>query len=236
MSNSLDRGRIGPLQSVLTQASGLFDHRVTVAAADCTIDLTGELFPVEHSVIRGAVRHRQAEFAAGRVAARQAMGRKEAIPMGSDRAPVWPEGVRGTITHSEGIALAATTQDAALLALDLEPDAALADELWDTVLLPCERQRIEAQADPGRMARVIFSAKECAYKAQYPLTRQIFGFDVFDVTLGEGRFSARFQINIGPFSTGDVLEGRFSRGGGFIITGILAEPPRGGIPGPAPRR
>lgn len=101
-----------------------------------------------------------------------------------------------------------------LVGIDLELDQNLPEEVRETVLLPQER------GVDGRRARLIFSAKECAYKAQYPVTKKLFGFDTFAIDLGEGVFRAVWQRDLGPFQAGQALEGRFAIGSGFILTGI----------------
>ncbi|WP_417597717.1 4'-phosphopantetheinyl transferase family protein [Pararhodobacter oceanensis] len=180
------------------------------------------LFHVEHSAVESAVPARQREFAAGRIAARQAMGRDLPVVMAEDRAPVWPAGVTGSVTHAGGWALAVAGAADKLIGTDLEVDAALPAEVWETVLTNSERAALRDMPDAGRWARVIFSAKECAYKAQYPRTKQVFGFEVFEIALEPvaGEFTAVFQRDIAPFAAGDCLRGRYSIGGGFVLTGI----------------
>lgn len=193
---------------LLQLAATVFPGRVVGLAR---VGEYSSLKPEEDSAMARALPARRAEFAAGRAAARQALGRDVAIPMGADRAPVWPPGDAGCITHAGGWAMAVA--GTGLLGIDLEDDADLPDDLRETILRPEERS-----ADP-RTARLIFSAKECAYKAQYPLTRALFGFDVLSVTLGAGRFRAEFRQSVGPFAIGAALEGRHAIGGGFILTG-----------------
>ena len=48
------------------------------------------VMPEEEPTLARMVPARRREFAAGRTAARRALGRSVAIPMGPDRAPVWP--------------------------------------------------------------------------------------------------------------------------------------------------
>ncbi|MCB1389358.1 MAG: 4'-phosphopantetheinyl transferase superfamily protein [Rhodobacteraceae bacterium] len=170
------------------------------------------LKPEERTSMAGARTARQAEFSAGRAAARLALGRDVAIPMGEDRAPVWPAEVAGSISHAGGWALAVV--GSGLIGADLEMDEALPDEVRETVLRP------EEQDVDGRTARLIFSAKECAYKAQFPVTRALFGFETFAIHLGDGVFRAVWQRDVAPFRAGQALEGRFARAGGFILTGI----------------
>ena len=66
------------------------------------------LWPGE--ALPGAIPRRQTEFSAGRAAARAAMTSlgfaAAAIPAAPDRAPVWPPGITGSISHSATACLA----------------------------------------------------------------------------------------------------------------------------------
>ena len=61
--------------------------------------------------LRHAIQKRQREFLAGRWCAEQALQRLAAgsthVAMAEDRAPIWPNGVVGSITHSGNFAAAA---------------------------------------------------------------------------------------------------------------------------------
>ena len=89
------------------------------------------LRPVEAIAVARAVPKRVAEFAAGRRAARRALdsiGREAVdLPAGPNRAPVWPEGVTGSITHDGDLALAAVALlgEVRSLGLDLTEAAPL---------------------------------------------------------------------------------------------------------------
>ncbi len=162
----------------------------------------------------GASPVRRAEFAAGRAAATIAMraiGWPDApIPMGDDRAPVWPAGLTGSISHTRTVCLAivAPVHAASALGLDIEPEHALSPDLWDEVCLPAERRLIATAPDPAAMATLIFCAKEAVYKAQYPWTRQMFGFDRLAVVIGADHFAATFLAPTGTIPAGTVWTGR----------------------------
>ena len=178
----------------------------------------------------GAVPQRAREFAAGRRAARDAARQAglalHRLPMGGDRAPVWPAGITGTISHSDRLCLAIVGLAAAgTIGLDLEPDAPLAPELWDTLLRPAEIAALPAGEDAGRTALAIFAAKEAAYKAQYPLTRRLFGFHDLEITLSPGRFRAVFTAAHPPFAPGDTIAGHWGRAAGHVLA-LAAIPPR----------
>lgn len=168
---------------------------------------------------------RMREFAAGRAAARMAMQdigvNATSIPSGPDRAPVWPEDILGSITHTTRHCLAAVAPKGALsgLGIDLEEASPLERSLWDTILLATEQRALMAfpHADRGLMAKVAFCAKEAAYKAQYPTSRTLFGFDAMTVTIEGNHFAARFLHGIPPFAGGHIIEGRFTLSDDHIL-------------------
>ncbi|MGD9865228.1 MAG: 4'-phosphopantetheinyl transferase [Pseudodonghicola sp.] len=171
------------------------------------------------------------EFAAGRAAARRAMAQlghpPAPVPHGLDRAPVWPAGLSGTISHCRSACLAAVARadTARALGLDLEEDTPLPLDLIPAICTPEEAARLAQWPEDrrGRMAKVIFSAKECAYKAQFPLSRTLFGFQALDLLLEPeaGRFTARFVKDVAPFAAGTRLNGRFAIGDGLIVTAMV---------------
>ncbi|MCT4369667.1 4'-phosphopantetheinyl transferase superfamily protein [Yangia mangrovi] len=161
-----------------------------------------ELFPEERDCISRAVPKRQAEFAGGRLAARAALRQLGlpgvAIPKGADRAPVWPEGVVASITHTEGLclAMAARAQDWRGLGIDLELDRPMRAELLGSIASVTELARLSPM--PFSRAGVrIFSAKEAAYKAQYPLTGALFGFEAMESHLPLGAMRMVAELGLG---------------------------------------
>jgi len=187
-------------------------------------------WPEERAALARARPDRLREFDAGRAAARRAMvdlGHTPApVLHGADRAPVWPAGLTGTITHCKTACLAAVarTGNVRALGLDLEDDGPLEPELFATVCTPAERDWIAPlpPARRGQLAKLVFSAKEAAYKAQYPLSGALFDFQTLEITFadGPGRFTARFARAVPPFPSGHRLAGRFAVGGGLIATAV----------------
>ena len=174
--------------------------------------LPGEALP-------GAVAARLREFAAGRAAARIAMAgiglAPQAIAQGPDRAPVWPAGVVGSITHSRSQCLA-VVMPAHLcrgIGIDLEEDTPLDPDLWPDILRPEERAGMT-----GAQAKAVFCAKEAAFKAQYPVSRTLYGFDGMRVEMEGGRFAAVFTQAVPPFAIGDRIAGRILWTGGHVLT------------------
>jgi 4'-phosphopantetheinyl transferase EntD len=145
------------------------------------------------------------------------------VPAAPDRAPVWPAGLVGSITHAAGRCAAAVARAAdgfQAIGLDLEPASALPPDILETVCLPGEQAWLQSQpaADRDVLARAIFSAKECAYKAQYPLSGVLLEFHELGLALDlrSGRFTATFLRDCPPFSRHAELSGHIRIAGGFI--------------------
>lgn len=164
----------------------------------------------------GAIPARLAEFVAGRSAARQALRglglTAGAIPMGADRAPLWPQAATGSISHCAGACLAVAGLRGAYrgLGLDLEPLLPLPRDLWSSVLRPEEQQAIDAlpPMQQGLQALRIFVAKEAAYKAQYPITQQIFDFQTLRIIWTDQDFIAEFCVAVPPIEKHFHISGR----------------------------
>lgn len=171
------------------------------------------LWPGE--VLPSAVPARLAEFAAGRSAARQAMRglgfAPVAIPMGPDRAPIWPKGMTGSITHCAGACLAVTgvTRSYRGLGLDVKSLRPLPQDLWPTILRPEELFEVTSLPPLQQGLQVVrfFVAKEAAYKAQYAATRQIFDFQTLRITFENQRFTAQFCESISHIEKFFQIEG-----------------------------
>jgi 4'-phosphopantetheinyl transferase EntD len=154
-----------------------------------------ELWPQETAAITRAIPKRRAEFAAGRSAARMAMAELGlapcTIPQGPDRAPTWPAELSGSIAHCDDFCIAAVAFKThyKTLGIDIEPATPLATDLTDIICTKAERDWLASQPDASLAAKMIFSAKEAVYKAQYPLTRQIIGFDAVTLTISNGSFT-----------------------------------------------
>lgn len=135
---------------------------------------------------------RYSEFAAVRACARAALrelGEPEAaIGKGSRGMPLFPPGIVGTLTHTEGLRAAALTRadDARALGVDAEPHGPLPSGVIRTVSVPTEQAWLAAVVDELpqlHLDRLLFSAKEATYKAWFPLTRRWLGFADATITI-----------------------------------------------------
>jgi 4'-phosphopantetheinyl transferase EntD len=222
----------GPDPALMQMTRHLFAGSVGIGVTDPRA-LHPPLHDSERAATPGMVPRRLREFAAGRHAARQALNMlgfaDQAIPMGEDRAPIWPKGLQGSLTHCAAACIAVVARGPATLGIDLEPDAPLAPDLTALICTPIEQDWLRQQPpeDRGRLARVIFSAKESVYKAQYPFSKEI--LDFADVVIApymrEGRFSATFHHANTSFPAGARVLGRVAINAGLILTGIAIAPP-----------
>lgn len=213
----------------LALARPLFGADIGLAATDPR-SMQHRALPIEAAGLRRSAPRRKRAFAAGRVAAHQAMQALNLAPsavlVGADRAPIWPAGLCGSITHSDTACLAAVTRTATArsLGLDVEEDTPLGADLVPTVCSRTERAWLSGlpASRAGQMAKLIFSAKECAYKCQYVQSRTLFGFETFEITPDPdtGNFEATFTHAVPGFAAGVRLAGRFAIGAGLIVTAM----------------
>lgn len=214
---------------VTALASSVLPAGVAVAARDPR-RMPAAADPHEALSLHNAVPRRLAEFHAGRAAARGAMAElghpSRPVLVGADRAPVWPDGLTGSISHTAHACVAAVglRRDWAGIGVDLEDATPLDPLLVAEVCTRAERIWLGAQpsAERGLMAKLIFSAKEAAYKAQYPLSGQLFGFDVLELSIDREacRFNASFLSAQGTFAKGAVLAGSYVHAAGLLVTGV----------------
>ncbi|MEE8435751.1 MAG: 4'-phosphopantetheinyl transferase superfamily protein, partial [bacterium] len=166
-------------------------------------------------------------------------GRDEAaepapILRGKGRAPLWPEGVVGSITHSGGMAAAAVA-DAhryAGIGLDLERVGRSSGRLMNRILRPEERATLLALPAAWREAAfaTVFSVKEGIYKALNPATGVFLGFQDAAIEappsldVSEGDLAWRlYRACGGAFPAGFRGQARFSLRGGYVLTAVWVE-------------
>lgn len=211
---------------------GLLDPAIGLSSGLIADARDARLAPAEHAAIAQSVPHRRAEFTAGRVQARLAMvalGVPPApLPPLADRTPAWPTGITGSITHDATHAAAAIVRlgsGVRAVGIDLEPDDPLDPLLIPEVCIADEaswlgKQRAELR---GHLARIVFSAKESAFKCQFALTRRMLEFSEIRVALdlGCGTFRAELLTPSRELPVGTAIAGRFRRGSGKIETAAV---------------
>jgi len=204
--------------------ASLFGSRVATAGADPRAEIRS-FFPEEEALVAAASPGRRLEFLNGRACAHRAL-RELGVPdapvlRGRHREPRWPANVVGSISHGDDFcgAVVAWRDDHAGVGVDMEADQALSANFARRVCSPRELARCAQLGPEQLLARVIFSAKESVYKAQYPLSGAVLYWSDLEILLEDSRFSARFLRACPPFREGHLLPGRWLRGSGLILTG-----------------
>jgi 4'-phosphopantetheinyl transferase EntD len=216
--------------------SGVLPGATALAAAEMYTD-PPELVPMpeEEPLIAKSVAKRRNEFITVRYCAREALGELGVAPVpilkGEKGEPCWPDGIVGSLTHTEGFRGAAVARHDAVrsLGIDAEPHDVLPEGVLDAITLP--EERIELQAMPAGLHwdRILFCAKEATYKAWFPVTHRWLGFEdahiTFDVdeTGTSGGFFSRILIDPAAESGPPLesLSGRWSVRDGLALTAIV---------------
>ena len=223
------------LASVL-RAAGV--DPANLAAAELYSDPPGLTpLPEEEPLIARSVPKRRNEFITARHCARLALQQlgQQPVPIGKGEKgePCWPDGIVGSLTHTQGFRGAVVGRQSAVrsVGIDAEPHDVLPDGVLDAVTIVDERHEIAALPDDLHWDRISFCAKEATYKAWFPLTRRWLGFEdahvVFDIDPSGDGTTGDFVSTIlidgatlsGPALT--ALRGRWSVQRGLVLTGIV---------------
>lgn len=180
------------------------------------------------------------DYTAGRLCAHQAL---EQLGLGgvsvlsaSDRRPLWPPGISGSITHTEGYAAAVVglRSNVGSLGLDTERIGDIEPALWPEICTSAELEQVSRWPGESRAAAVAlcFVAKEAFYKAQFVLAGEPLEFSAIGIELpheprlGEGVFQVhplralRLQPARGGAAATDSWCGRFRRHDPYVSAGI----------------
>ncbi len=210
---------------------GLLLPRGVVAVEAVGRVIPDPLFPDESAVVAAAVEARKLEFAVGRSCARRALAelhqRPGPIPAAKDRAPIWPAGIVGSITHcGQYCCAAATTAERWRgIGIDAEILQEIEPAVQRTFLSETERDHLAGLDRTVMWACVLFSAKEALYKALYPNIRLRLDFHDVEIRFdpAAGRFDAK--ILIGPIEVNGAarasIEGRFCFDEGRVLTAVV---------------
>lgn len=139
-------------------------------------------------MLKSAGDKRRAEYLAGRYAARellQKVGYTGVVAVGADRAPIWPIGLKGSISHTETWAIAIMTSQLSNINLGVDIEMfrpGIMMRIASDFTTAHERDVLTASHLPFETALLItFSAKESLYKALYPIVQYMFGFEVAEI-------------------------------------------------------
>ena len=172
------------------------------------------------------------EFAAGRAHARKALQElglpSPVIPIGANRAPQWPPGFVGSISHAGDLVVVAVAASTVLRAIgvDLEPGIPLDADLLNRVCRPEEVARLRALPSPLHQAKLVFSAKESVYKCVAPLLGIFLEFADVEILFDADAdgFCARGHGPAEALINPATVNGRFVEAGGYWLTVAWQQP------------
>lgn len=182
--------------------------------------------------LKQAVLRRQVDFLAGRLCARHALraagfSGAVAIAIGERGQPLWPQGFVGSISHCDGLAIAAvgSSDRFAGIGLDVEQEMAesVSREIGDQVASAGERNLGPREGLPAApWLSLLFSGKESLFKALYPSVGAYFDFldaGVTGLDVRSGMFALRLHVALSPqHGAGSVYAIGFQRDAGHVLT------------------
>jgi 4'-phosphopantetheinyl transferase EntD len=208
----------------------LFPDEVVFVRSDPQLEAE-PLHPAEAALARRMGESRRREFALGRACARRALAQLGihgvALLRGADRAPLWPTGIIGSLTHTDGFCAAVVARRDDLLALGLDAERErLSQRAAQRVLAAEEREHLARLPSPPGCGfeTLAFSAKESVFKALYPLSGVRLGFR--DAALAFDPEACSFQVRLRPeragaLPAGACLEGRYRIEEPFVLTSVV---------------
>lgn len=210
--------------------AGLLDPRIVIVE-HAIGDGPAAAFPEEDVAVAHAVAKRRREFLAGRNSAHEALSKLGAprAPLlpGPDRMPLWPAGYVGSITHTDShcaVAVGRADDGISAIGIDLEPAEALPPGILETI---CRAEEIAwlqsaARNEQDLLARAIFSAKECTFKCQFPVTREMLEFEDLSIAIDirAETFRATFERDAGEFPRGHTARGRIRTANGLLASAM----------------
>ncbi|CCG87780.1 4'-phosphopantetheinyl transferase family protein [Erwinia piriflorinigrans] len=185
-----------------------------------------------------AVSKRRAEYLASRYSLQQALASFgiDGFVLGNaaDRAPIWPQGISGSLSHTQQQVCALLTRDRhLLLGIDCEQMMAqsVANETQTMLINQQERERLEQCSIPFNTAlTIVFSLKESLYKALYPHLKQFMDFSAAEVVDCSGdmrQVSLRLtQTFSAEMQAGRVFAGRAVLQSDRVLTWVVEPQPR----------
>lgn len=167
--------------------------------------------PAPENIQRAAPK-RQAEYLAGRLCAREALRHLTGIPrvptIAASRAPLWPAGVAGSITHSGDLAAALVAPVTHYRGIGLDAEEILgvprATRLASQILTPGERDWLTTlpAEQHGQFVTLVFSLKESLFKALFPLVGVRFYFQDAELSAWDSEMQRASLQLLKPLAAG----------------------------------
>ncbi|MFS2224458.1 4'-phosphopantetheinyl transferase family protein [Pantoea sp. B65] len=185
---------------------------------DDTLFALCDIDPPTH--LNKAVKKRRAEYLASRYAARRALatfGIKDFLLQNDQqRAPVWPAGICGSLSHTaeRAVIITAAARPQRWIGVDAERviPTESAGELCDIIASASEQQVLkQCGLSLAQALTLTFSLKESLYKALFPLLRQFMDLHSAEIVALDGR-TGRAQLRLTRDFNQQLQAGRLFNG------------------------
>jgi enterobactin synthetase component D len=185
--------------------------------------------------LQSAITKRRIEFLAGRYCAQEALRKfgietKSSLPVGQNRAPQWPNGYIGSITHTHNYAAAIVAKSSEWKSVGLDSEVVVEQSkpaLINHICVGDEFDRLcEHTSLPStEVFTFIFSAKESLFKALNPISKTFFGFQkacIESVDMASNTFTIKLLTDLNEeLTNGLVFSGYFQKSESRYTTVIL---------------
>ena len=181
---------------------------------------------------------RKIEFLAGRFCVRRCFKKAGVLcrlplpGLVAGDGPIWPKGIKGSISHCTGLAGAVISHSSCVagLGMDIEPIQSLevSEELKSFVMTEREQSSLPEGFMGEQWFTLTFSAKEALFKLLHPLTKTFFDFQDATVAVlskpeGSDDFGCiKLTLEKSLGCIGEVEESRFYYASGTMFTGFYS--------------
>ena len=161
------------------------------------------LLPEEQDYCARFGKKRRMEYIVGRSCVRGLFNklglRTSPLLTGSHGEPLWPEGITGSISHCDEYCFVAVSEQKHLLSLgiDIEPYDFLSQDVEELICTQFERKWIRSIGKSDQTipwSKIIFSAKESAYKCIFPLEKKFIDFHDAEIEITQRK--STFKIDV----------------------------------------
>ena len=180
---------------IVKQKSVSFSRKISLEWVEYDVALYNKALFTQYAIkppleLASWVTQRQAQFLAGRVAAKNSLPecyKNQPIGVGNHREPIWPNGRMGSISHADNISIAISQAKlSGGLGIDIQ---SVFDEhevrSSVTLILSHSDQALFQGSLSGLSDRqfltLVFSAKECFFKAVFNQVGEYFDFNVVSI-------------------------------------------------------
>jgi len=182
--------------------------------------------------LKNSVVKRKSEFFSGRYACKKTLEHMDItdhnVGIGKHRNPIWPNGIKGSITHTNTSALCAASDEVEVESIGIDREHWLSQKSADNLKLHIISQSEESYLmglglSLNRLLTIIFSAKESVFKALYPFVEHYFDFHATSIVsisffTNQGEFVFKLHAPIFENYTGDYIEGTFYIDDEYVTT------------------